>query len=452
MEASPSSPDLGSMLAVDDHRHRGNPKLDPSSCFRAGRSSETSTPAASTHKVAACAYSPGHSHCPTSTLFFQKVGMGEEEDDPDWLRAFQAPSTAPVMLSSGSDSSPEASPTRTSPSKEHGKGEKQANLDHVGDRNDGVQNKGKTTTAMKRKKLTSGKDSFDNHEERPSADEKQDNTPRCATPKKNLDSLSSGSDASPGSSPSKAGEADHEADTLTPARRKNDQQAKGKKPKVAGSKAVQDQPGDIDTLEHQEGLAEEDIQDKPTGNSISQRLPLILPDKVQRSKALIECDGDSIDLSGDVGAVGRLVVSNGPTGNPDLLLDLKGTIYKTTIVPSRTFCVVSVGQSEAKIEAIMNDFIQLEPQSNLFEAETMMEGTLDGFTFDSDEEGDKLPEPHASQNDQNNEDEDQPKPKTKRKAEKTVGKGQKKAKVAGKAPKKVARKTQTTKRTRKAKK
>ena len=27
-----------------------------------------------------------------------------------------------------------------------------------------------------------------------------------------------------------------------------------------------------------------------------------------------------------------------------------------------------------QIEAIMNDFIQLEPQSNVFEAETMMEG------------------------------------------------------------------------------
>ncbi|BAF07795.2 Os02g0147100, partial [Oryza sativa Japonica Group] len=125
--------------------------------------------------------------------------------------------------------------------------------------------------------------------------------------------------------------------------------------------------------------------------------------------ALIECDGDSIDLSGDVGAVGRIIISNSPNGNQELLLDLKGTIYKSTIVPSRTFCVVSVGQTEAKIESIMDDFIQLEPQSNLFEAETMMEGTLDGFTFDSDEEGDKLPEPHASQNDQNNEDGDQPK-------------------------------------------
>lgn len=119
---------------------------------------------------------------------------------------------------------------------------------------------------------------------------------------------------------------------------------------------------------------------------------------------MIECDGDSIDLSGDVGAVGRIVISNSPNGNQDLLLDLKGTnksislvsfmyyviwfltrqgiftnkgfeinvrvillhanyskyfthliiiftyiltgtIYKSTIVPSRTFCVVSYIQT-----------------------------------------------------------------------------------------------------------
>uniref|UniRef100_A0A0E0IAT6 RPN1 N-terminal domain-containing protein n=1 Tax=Oryza nivara TaxID=4536 RepID=A0A0E0IAT6_ORYNI len=126
--------------------------------------------------------------------------------------------------------------------------------------------------------------------------------------------------------------------------------------KVTGPKAGPDQIDD--TLEHQEeGVAEEDMQDKLTEHSVSQRLPLIIPDKVHRSKALIECDGDSIDLSGDVGAVGRIVISNNPNGYQDLLLDLEGTIYKSTIVPSRTFYV---------IEYIMNEFIQLEPQSNLF--------------------------------------------------------------------------------------
>ncbi|KAL0738562.1 hypothetical protein Bca4012_014772 [Brassica carinata] len=135
-------------------------------------------------------------------------------------------------------------------------------------------------------------------------------------------------------------------------------------------------------------VAEEVTKDKnvkPSSGS-SSRLPLVLSEKVNRTKVLVECEGDSIDLSGDMGAVGRVVVSD---TNEDVYLDLKGTIYKSTIVPSRTFCIVNVGQSEAKIEAIMNDFIQLTPQSNVYEAETMMEGTLEGFTFDSDDESNK---------------------------------------------------------------
>lgn len=47
---------------------------------------------------------------------------------------------------------------------------------------------------------------------------------------------------------------------------------------------------------------------------------------------MIECDGDSIDLSGDVGAVGRIVISNSPNGNQDLLLDLKGTNKSISLV------------------------------------------------------------------------------------------------------------------------
>ncbi|KAM0882063.1 hypothetical protein ACQ4PT_032538 [Festuca glaucescens] len=317
--------------------------------------------------------------------------MGDEDGDPDWLVAFKAPSTATVLLS---DSSPENSPKRSASQEE--KEEKKDASDSAG--------------------------TLSKHEEGPSMGGKQDKPPKRLTPKK--------------------------------------------KTKVAGTKDCSDKRNgktnekthhsmfygqtNIDTLEQLEDeVNEEKMQDKLGGNSVSQRLPLILSDKVQRSKALVECDGDSIDLSGDIGAVGRIVISNGPTGNQDLLLDLKGTVYKSTIVPSRTFCVVSMGQTEAKIEAIMNDFIQLEPHSNLFEAETMMEGTLDGFTFDSDGEGDRLHELHASQNDQNNENEDQPKAKTKRKAAgKPAAKGQKKAKIA----KKGAKKTQTAKRGKKAKK
>ncbi|KAJ4816111.1 double-stranded DNA binding protein [Rhynchospora pubera] len=209
---------------------------------------------------------------------------------------------------------------------------------------------------------------------------------------------------------------------------------------------------DLDTQEG--GLVEGDvIKEKTEGSSVSQRLPLVFPEKVQRTKALVECDGDSIDLSGDVGAVGRLVISDGPNGRDDLLLDLKGTLYKSTIVPSRTFCIVSVGQTEAKIEAIMNDFIQLEPQSNLFEAETMVEGTLEGFLFDSDEEADKATE--ANRKEKNNGNGDQPTSKNaKRKSDKSSAGGvQKKAKKAAAKPaKRAPRKTQSAKRTKKASK
>jgi hypothetical protein len=58
------------------------------------------------------------------------------------------------MLSSGSDSSPEASPTRTTPSREQGNGEKKASSDHAGDREDPAQNKGKTLTFARRKTVS----------------------------------------------------------------------------------------------------------------------------------------------------------------------------------------------------------------------------------------------------------------------------------------------------------
>ncbi|KAK1399378.1 DNA-binding protein BIN4 [Heracleum sosnowskyi] len=196
-------------------------------------------------------------------------------------------------------------------------------------------------------------------------------------------------------------------------------------------------------------VPEEVIAAKPAGPyASSSSLPLVLPEKVQRSKALVECEDESIDLSGDVGAVGRVVI----TDNQDMLLDLKGTIYKTTIVPSRTFCVVSFGQSEAKIEAIMNDFIQLTPQSNVYEAETMVEGTLDGFSFGSEDEAEDLPKATTNQNDQDEGAEGRQNAKGNGNAEKKTALVRKKGKSAGaKPPKKPKKKVQATKKT-KAKK
>lgn len=199
--------------------------------------------------------------------------------------------------------------------------------------------------------------------------------------------------------------------------------------------------GDVDATE--EEVTEKNIEPRFS----SSRLPLVLSEKVSRTKALVECEGEAIDLSGDVGAVGRVVISDNPSGNHDMFFDLKGTIYKTTIVPSRTFCVVSFGQSEAKVEAIMNDFIQLTPQSNVYEAETMVEGTLEGYSFDSEDEADKVPKTVTNQTDQNEDagEQSNTKPKSK-KTDKTSGVVRKRGKAAGgKPPKKVKKKTQAPK-------
>ncbi|AED93338.1 double-stranded DNA binding protein [Arabidopsis thaliana] len=184
--------------------------------------------------------------------------------------------------------------------------------------------------------------------------------------------------------------------------------------------ADKDKDTDTDTIIAEEVTTDQKI--KPSSGS-SSRLPLVLSEKVNRTKVLVECEGDSIDLSGDMGAVGRVVVSD-TTG--DMYLDLKGTIYKSTIIPSRTFCVVNVGQTEAKIEAIMNDFIQLIPQSNVYEAETMVEGTLEGFTFESDDESNKNAKTAVKPADQSvgteEETNTKAKPKAKAKGETVIGK------------------------------
>jgi hypothetical protein len=54
------------------------------------------------------------------------------------------------------------------------------------------------------------------------------------------------------------------------------------------------------------------------------KIRTVFDQKLCLLQALVECEGDSIDLSGDMGAVGRVVISDAPSGNHDMYLDLKG--------------------------------------------------------------------------------------------------------------------------------
>lgn len=49
-------------------------------------------------------------------------------------------------------------------------------------------------------------------------------------------------------------------------------------------------------------------------------------------QALVECEGDSIDLSGDMGAVGRILISDSASENHEMLLDLKGMLCSNALL------------------------------------------------------------------------------------------------------------------------
>ncbi|KAI8565178.1 hypothetical protein RHMOL_Rhmol03G0240700 [Rhododendron molle] len=389
------------------------------------------------------------------------------EESPDWLRAFEAPTRSVLTLSSGSEASPHGSPLtddRTN-DKEPSPGETSQFPEKDEDDDKPISILTKQSSSKKPLK-TKSPNKRPTGEQTPAKKRKMENGSAGGGESAKLQKPETHAEPNAPISSVWTLSSDSESPSNSPIR----EAPKGKSPKkgikaedpVATKKKSPNtivikkgNDGDADAAE--EEIAEKNIEPRFS----SSRLPLVLSEKVSRTKALVECDGESIDLSGDVGAVGRVVISDNPSGNHDVFFDLKGklgvltkiydlhsgTIYKTAIVPSRTFCVVSFGQSEAKVEAIMNDFIQLTPQSNVYEAETMVEGTLEGYSFDSDDDADKVPKTITNQTDQNEDGGEQSntKPKSK-KAEKASGVVRKRGKAAvGKPPKKLKKKTQAPK-------
>ncbi|KAK3232162.1 hypothetical protein Dsin_004043 [Dipteronia sinensis] len=365
---------------------------------------------------------------------------GSREASPDWLRCFQAPTHSTMTLSSDSDSSHNGSRSIEEkidceePSVSDSSQLPLPNIKGIviGERGDG--DDGKVT-----KKVISEKNVEVHAPKSPVCELSSDTEEELSLQKKEEDE-DSALIGREGKSPTKK--------SLKGKFSKKEPKITGHSPKKAKDVNINMKRKGNDGNE----TVGEDAAEKHTEPNVStSTLPLVLSEKLQRTKALVECEGESIDLSGDMGAVGRTVIPDTANGSHEMYLDLKGTIYKTTIVPSRTFCVVSFGQSEAKIEAIMNDFIQLKPMSNVFEAETMVEGTLDGFSFDSDDEADKIPKATSHQTDQNDGVEVQTNGKTKTKAVKPSGTARKRGASAGgksQPPKKARKKTVVSKKAR----
>ena len=111
------------------------------------------------------------------------------------------------------------------------------------------------------------------------------------------------------------------------------------------------------------------------------KMPLLINhgalQKTANSTILFECkgSGEAVDLSGDVGVVGRLLVEREaqPTGgggskastskqqpHASVKVDLKGVMYLArTHLLSSTVAIVNVGAEDAKIETFFDEYVQL---------------------------------------------------------------------------------------------
>jgi len=113
-------------------------------------------------------------------------------------------------------------------------------------------------------------------------------------------------------------------------------------------------------------------------------LPLLLADRLARSKVLVELEGegDAVDLDGDVGCVGRLYLASSEEARDSRLrLDLKGVVYQARVVPSTSCLLVRVEGGAARVEAVFNDYVATRREV----VEVEDDGLHDGFAFGDSE-------------------------------------------------------------------
>lgn len=122
----------------------------------------------------------------------------------------------------------------------------------------------------------------------------------------------------------------------------------------------------------------------------SSRMALVMPEKLPQMKMLIELESSPddahhvTDLSGDSGAIGRMVIA-GSKDEPQMQIDLKGVLYHATVVPCPvSIAVIKMGQSEAKVECLFSEFVQLREDTRFSFVDTNQLGGMDGGDDDDD--------------------------------------------------------------------
>jgi len=113
-------------------------------------------------------------------------------------------------------------------------------------------------------------------------------------------------------------------------------------------------------------------------------LPLFGPTGATRSLVLATAADTGLDLTGDVGPVGR--VGAIPT-RPDrgVVLDLKGTLYETVVAPTNTALIVDMGGDAARVVAALHEVLWMVPEGGVGS-----NGPRDGCHLSGEEEEDGL--------------------------------------------------------------
>ncbi|KAJ8902832.1 hypothetical protein NDN08_006152 [Rhodosorus marinus] len=117
------------------------------------------------------------------------------------------------------------------------------------------------------------------------------------------------------------------------------------------------------------------LQSKIKSNTI----PLICPPKLEENLVLAQSADVSFDLSGDVGAVGRVKIEEGK-----LSFDLKGTFYDAGRVACNSMLVVAVGDTEARVSSVIDEYLLLTESTEDTGGEKVLAGNVDFGTEDQE--------------------------------------------------------------------
>ncbi|CAN8065250.1 unnamed protein product [Agarophyton chilense] len=122
------------------------------------------------------------------------------------------------------------------------------------------------------------------------------------------------------------------------------------------------------------------VQKRPRSQKVSHTpknsLPLMMAPKINDSLLLLQSSDESLDLSGDIGAVGRVKVAQ-----DGIFFDIKGVVYRVSSHATNTACVVQMGEDEARVTSVMDEVLTLHMDRTLFASdEIIINGNLGDHT------------------------------------------------------------------------